>query len=82
MSRGAKAKLKSNGNTISKNLTFRPVVIAKAKEILSRTGEEFAVMAARLINEKYDEMFPCTCRRGAVEPTKQVAVLKQKQIGN
>lgn len=42
-----------NGST-PKNLTFRPVVIQKAKEIQAETGEELAVLCARLINEEYD----------------------------
>lgn len=45
-----------------KNLTFAPIVVAKAEEIRGDTGEKWAVMCARLITEEYDRKFPCTCR--------------------
>lgn len=43
--------------TITKNLTFSKVVAKKVAEIRADTGEKWAVLCARLINEEYDRRF-------------------------
>lgn len=63
------SKRKKSGR-ITKNLTFAPAVDAKAQEIQRESGEEWAVMCARLINEEYNRKFPCTCRKPP-DPTRR-----------
>lgn len=48
---------RESGNSVTKNLTFRRVVIAKAEAIMNDTGEDFSGLCARLITAHHRELF-------------------------